>query len=120
MLSSAALAQAPRAASNPVGAWRGTSLCLVRRSACNDELVVYRVTRMKALDSLSVDARKTVNGQEEEMGVLACRLTTPGAQLTCTIPHAVWHFTIRRDSLVGELVLSDGGKYRDVRTSRSR
>ncbi|MFL5605321.1 MAG: hypothetical protein ACJ8AD_02625, partial [Gemmatimonadaceae bacterium] len=109
--------QAP-AAANPVGVWRGTSLCSVRSSPCNNEIVVYRITRAKTGDSLSLDARKIVSGREEEMGVLAC-VAAPGVQLTCTIPKGVWHFTIRSDSLVGELRLLDNTKYRDIRTARS-
>ena len=113
-------AQAVAAAADPVGVWRGISSCLVRPSPCKDEIVVYRITRMKANDSLSMDARKIVNAQEEDMGVLACGLAARGASLTCAIPNAVWRFTIRRDSLVGELRLLDGTKFRDVRAARSR
>ena len=45
---------------------------------------------MKTSDSLSVDARKIVNGQEEQMGILGCRLATSGAQFTCSMPNGVW------------------------------
>ena len=54
------------------------------------------------------------------MGVLGCRLTELGASFTCTLPNGVWHFTVRRDSLVGELRLMDSTKFRDVRAVRSR
>jgi len=104
---------------NPVGAWRGTSACTVRPSACKDEIVVYRVTRVNATDSLTIDASKIVNGQEDDMGVIGCRSTASGAQLTCAIPTGVWHFTIRGDSLIGELRSRDNRKFRDVRTARS-
>ena len=107
-------------APNPVGVWRGTSLCQVRPSACHDEVVVYRITRAKGSDSISVDARKIVNAREEAMGVLACRLAELGASFTCTLPNGVRHFTVRRDSLVGELRLMDSTKFRDVRAVRSR
>ena len=120
LLARGALAQVPAAASNPVGVWRGTSLCLVRPSPCNDEIVVYRIARVNSGDSLSLDARKIVNGQEEEMGVLGCRRATSGARFTCTMPNGVWRFTIRGDSLVGELRLPDNTKYRDISTARSR
>jgi hypothetical protein len=120
LLARGALAQAPTAAPNPVGVWRGTSLCRVRPSPCNDEIVVYRITRVKASDSLSLDARKIVNGQEEEMGVLGCRSAASGAQMTCTMPNGMWRFTIRGDSLTGELRLPDNRKYRDISTARSR
>jgi len=120
LLAHSAPAQAPAAASNPVGVWRGTSLCRVRPSPCRDEIVVYRITRVNASDSLSLDARKIVNGQEEEMGVLGCRAAAAGSQITCTMSNGVWRFTIRGDSLVGELRLPDNRKFRDVSTARSR
>ena len=120
LLARGAFAQALAAPPNPVGVWRGTSLCLVRPSPCNDEIIVYRITRANASDSLSLDARKIVNGQEEEMGVLDCRLAASGALFMCTMPNGAWHFTIRGDSLVGELRLPDNTRYRDIRTARSR
>ena len=92
----------------------------MRPSPCKDEIVVYRITRMSASDSLSLDAGKIVNGREEEMGVLRCRAAASGSQLTCTISNGLWRFTIRGDSLVGELRLPDNRKFRDVSTARSR
>ena len=118
-LAHAAFGQDAAAKSNPVGVWRGTSACTVRPSACKDEIVVYRVTRVNATDSLTIDASKIVNGQEDDMGVIGCRSTASGAQLTCAIPTGVWHFTIRGDSLIGELRSRDNRKFRDVRTARS-
>jgi hypothetical protein len=114
-----AASQAAPDSATPVGVWRGTSSCLVRPSPCHDEIVVYRITRMSASDSLSLDARKIIDAREVEMGVLACRLSTPTASLTCPIPSGVWRFTVRGDSLVGELRLADGTRFRDVRTARS-
>jgi hypothetical protein len=120
VLACRAPAQAAAGAPNPVGVWRGTSLCQVRPSPCNDEVVVYRITRMKASDSLSIDGRRIVNAQEQEMGILGCRIAALGASFACTIPNAVWRFTIRGDSLIGELRRSDSTKVRDVRAARSR
>jgi hypothetical protein len=117
-LARTAIAQSP-APMSPVGTWRGTSACLVRPSACNDETVVYRITPMKAADSLSVDARKIVRGEEQEMGVLGCHLTRASGQLTCTIPQGVWQFRVRNDSLNGELRLPDNTRFREVRTTRA-
>ena len=77
LLASSASAQMPSQRSTsatPVGIWRGTSVCLVRPSPCNDEIVVYRITRLKAADSLRLDARKIVRGEEQEMGILTCHL----------------------------------------------
>jgi hypothetical protein len=119
LLARAASAQGSAPAPNPVGVWRGTSICRVHPSPCKDEIVVYRITRVNASDSLSIDARKIVNGQEEEMGVLACLAGATVSQLTCARPNGVWHFTIRGDSLVGELRLPDNRKYRDISATRS-
>ena len=122
LLAQGAAAQSPSrqtAAMNPLGVWRGTSLCLVRPSACHDEIVVYRIARTKAADSLTLDARKIVRGEEQEMGVLTCRFTSPNGPLTCAIPRGTWLFRVRKDSLVGELRLSDNTRFRDVRTIRA-
>jgi hypothetical protein len=104
---------------SPVGTWRGTSECLVRPSACTDEDVVYRITQMKAADSVALDARKIVRGEEQDMGVLGCRVAPSSGQITCILPQGVWHFTVRNDSLTGELRLKGNSKYRDVRTVRA-
>jgi hypothetical protein len=119
LLARGVFAQDTVAKSNPVGVWRGTSKCMVRPSACNDEVTVYRIARVNASDSLTIDGRRIVNGQEVEMGVLGCVSTASGAQLTCAMPNGVWHFTIRGDSLVGELRSPDNKKSRDVRAARS-
>jgi hypothetical protein len=66
-----------------------------------------------------VDARKIVRGEEREMGVLTCRLVPPNGRLTCTMPQGVWHFSVRGDSLIGELGLQDNAKYRAVRGIRA-
>src|SRR4051794_28441122 len=82
----------PTTGATPVGTWRGTSVCLVRPSSCNDEIVVYRISRLKTADSVAMDARKIVRGEEQEMGVLTCHLAPTNGQLTCPIPQGVWHF----------------------------
>jgi hypothetical protein len=122
LLARGAGAQSPPqrpAATSPVGTWRGTSVCLVRPSACHDEIVVYRLTPAKAADGLTMDARKIVRGEEEEMGVLTCRFTASDAMLTCPMPQGTWRFRVGGDSLVGELRLPNDTKFRDVRTARA-
>jgi hypothetical protein len=122
LLARAAGAQSPphrQSAITPVGVWRGTSVCLVRPSACNDEIVVYRIANTNAADSLTMDARKIVRGEEQEMGVLTCHFAPPTGPLTCALPQGSWQFRVRGDSLVGELRLSDNTKFRDVRTIRA-
>jgi len=121
-LARAAIAQSPAqppAPIPPVGVWRGTSACLVRPSGCNDEIVVFRITQIKAADSVAVDARKIVRGEEQEMGILGCRWVRLSGQLTCTIPQGFWHFRVRNDSLTGEFRLVDSTRFREVRTIRA-
>lgn len=111
---------APQAmGASPVGTWRGTSQCLVRLSPCNDEIVVYRSTAEHSADSVKLDARKLVRGVEEEMGALACHISAQNGALSCSIPRGTWHFRVRGDSLVGELLLADHSKFREVRTVRA-
>jgi hypothetical protein len=121
LLARGAGAQTPsqQATMTPVGTWRGTSVCLVRPSACNDEIVVYRIAQTKAADSLTMDARRIVRGEEQEMGVLTCHFASPNGSLTCAIPQGTWQFRVRNDSLIGELRLPDNTKFRDVRTTRA-
>ena len=78
------------------------------------------VTMRIQLIGVALDARKIVRGEEEEMGVLPCHVTPLNGQVTCTMPKGVWHFSVRRDSLVGELRLRDNTRFRDVRTMRAR
>lgn len=103
---------------DPVGTWRGRSTCHVRPSTCRDEVVVYRITRTAGSDSLSLDGRKVVDGDEVEMGVLACSYDAAHGQLTCPIPIGVWRFTMRGDRLDGELRRTDGTMLRTVSTRR--
>lgn len=112
-----ALVPAPTVTANLVGVWRGVSLCKQRQSPCTDEIAVYYIKRVNAIDSLSVDGRKIVNGQEEAMGVIGCRIVS-GTQFRCPMPNGVWYFKVRGDSLFGDLRLPDNSPYRDVRTSR--
>jgi hypothetical protein len=108
------------AAMSAVGVWRGTSKCLVRQSACKDESVVYRITQTDTPDSLMMDGRKIVGGEEQEMGILSCHFAPSTGSLACSMPQGTWQFRLHRDSLNGELRLPDKTKFRDVRTTRAR
>ncbi|HEY7237273.1 MAG TPA: hypothetical protein VH539_24165 [Gemmatimonadaceae bacterium] len=122
LLARGAGAQSPSqqpAAITPVGIWRGTSVCLVRPSPCNDEIVVYRIAHTNAADILTMDARKIVGGKEQEMGVLTCHFTSSNGSMTCAMPQGTWQFRVRNDSLVGELRHPDNTKFRDVRAIRT-
>src|SRR4051794_23364345 len=71
---SAAVPAGPAAPAPVLGTWRGTSICTVRPSACNDETVVLHISAGDAPDAFVVQANKVVNGQELDMGTLRCRI----------------------------------------------
>lgn len=105
-----------------LGRWQGRSLCLVRPSSCHDEVAVYYITPRPSRDSLAIDARKIVGGDEEAMGVLTCGVAPEGTgalQLVCAMPNGVWRFQVRGDSLTGSLLLPDHTRFRDVRMARA-
>ena len=120
LITSAAAAQlATSPDANPLGTWRGSSRCVVRPSDCTDETIVYRIVRKGINDSLSVDARKVVDEREQEAGLLACQLNAPRAYITCLVPEGRWRFTVRHDSLIGQLRLLNGTWVRELHAVRS-
>lgn len=100
-----------------VGVWRGTSLCTVRPSPCNDETVVYHVSGTDP-DHVLADAYKIVDGKEVEMGSLPCQLAAD--QLVCRIERGVFRFAIEGGRMHGTLDLLDGTRYRVIEVERAR
>lgn len=120
MARGAAAQFATAADANPIGTWRGASVCVKRSAACSDESVVYRITRKGRADSLAVEARRVVDGREDIAGLLACDLNASRGYATCSVPDGKWRFRVRHDSLVGQLRARDGTWLRDVHAVRSR
>lgn len=50
------------------GTWKGTSICQVRPSPCNDEIAVYHISKGTKPNTYHMLMNKLVNGVEEEMG----------------------------------------------------
>src|SRR5206468_2198321 len=46
-------------------------LCQLRPSPCKNEIVMYRITRARSRDSISMDARKIVDAREEPRPMIA-------------------------------------------------
>ncbi|HEX6747560.1 MAG TPA: hypothetical protein VF092_09755 [Longimicrobium sp.] len=119
----AILLAAPARAQTPLaGVWEGTSICLVNRGVCHDEHVVYHIAAAAPADSadFTITANKLVNGREEDMGTLRCRLA--GHTLTCPMPPqfrpGTWSFTRHGDALAGGLTAPDGTRIRRVDVRR--
>jgi hypothetical protein len=51
------------------GTWKGTSICQVKPSPCNDEIAVYHITKGDKPNTYHIVANKVINGVEEDMGV---------------------------------------------------
>ena len=50
------------------GTWKGTSICQIKSSPCNDEIAVYHIAKGTKAGTFHVVANKVVNGKEEDMG----------------------------------------------------
>lgn len=50
-----------------IGTWKGTSICQVKPSACNDEIAVYHVTKGTKPNVYHMVLNKVVNGVETDM-----------------------------------------------------
>src|SRR5260221_1092960 len=102
----------------PLGTWRGTSLCTVKPSACNDETVVYHVTRAAGggANDLSIQADKIVDGKALDMGTLPCTWDGPRIVLTCPTGRGVFRYQIDGDGkkLTGTLTRADGTLFRKI------
>ena len=95
-----------------LGTWRGTSICVKEdwNRACNDEQIVYYVTRAPGRsDSVALDARKLVNGVEDPMGVLTLGPDSTGStwsgEWSNARYHLLWTFEVRDTVLSGTLRL---------------
>jgi hypothetical protein len=105
--------------SSVVGVWRGTSLCTVRPSSCNDETVVYYVSGTDR-DHLLWVANKIVDGKEVEMGRSECQLVAAEHQAVCRMERGIFRFAIDGSRMHGRLDLLDGTRYRAIEVERVR
>ena len=108
-------------ASDPLaGEWRGTSLCQVRPSPCNDEQAVYVIERKGA--GYLIHFGKIVSGKPEEFGVTPATFDARTGRVTA-IGHGrggdfTWHFQVKGDHLTGVLNLPNGTSYRKADLTR--
>ncbi len=94
-----------------IGTWRGTSTCVKEswNSACNDEVVIYRVTAVpKQADSIALDAQKIVGGVPEPMGTLTLgydpAAQTWAAEWRNARYHLLWTYQVSDTVLTGTLL----------------
>ena len=94
-----------------IGTWTGSSICQIKNSPCHDENVVYRISKTER-DSFNIQMKKMVNGQEEEIGPLPCKLIKTN-QLVSTAYNGIWTFILQEGKLEGELIYR-GDLYRKI------
>jgi hypothetical protein len=110
---------------NPAGTWRGTSLCQIKPSPCNDEQVVYRIKALVRPGAYELVMNKMVNGVEQPMsGTLDATFDARTSILTATSydrQHrpSIWRFVLSGDHLSGKLTTTDGKVYRLIEVTRS-
>jgi len=109
-------------AATPAGDWRGTSLCQVRPSPCNDEQAAYHIS--EAGRGFHMVMNKILGGEEQEMGAINAVFDAASGTLTGTTHDrrgrpGEWRFVLAGDRLSGTLTVG-GTVYRRIEVTRSR
>lgn len=102
-----------------VGIWKGTSICQIKNSPCHDEIVVYYISKVQGVDTFNIAANKIVNGKEEEMGNIGCKLDRNNSRLLSTAYNSLWTFNFKSDSLNGTLYFR-GDLYRIIKLKKQQ
>jgi hypothetical protein len=100
-----------------LGDWRGSSICLVKPSACHDEEALYHV-RGAAAGKLSMQADKIVNGKPEEMGTADCSYEAAKKLLHCAFARGYVDLTLEGEKLEGAMFLTDKTRWREIKLVR--
>lgn len=102
------------------GIWRGTSTCVEKGTACNDEVAVYRISAVAGkMDVFIVDGGRVVDGQEVSMGPLEGRFDAKAHTLTMTPPQGSIVLTLSGDTLNGTYTRSNKQVLRQIRLKKS-
>jgi hypothetical protein len=92
-----------------IGTWKGTSVCQVKPSSCNDEIAVYHITKGTKPNTYHIAANKVVNEKEEEMGAFDYDFDVT-KQILSYRDHqrnTVWNFKVTHHQMGGTLVYKD-------------
>jgi hypothetical protein len=102
------------------GLWKGSSVCQIKDSPCHDEVAAYTVKKGNAPDSFEFTMNKVVDGQEELMGTLACKIGNDSNSLVCRQNDVtVWTWKLLGDSMSGTLIYR-GQLYRKIQLTRAK
>lgn len=103
------------------GTWKGTSICQVRPSPCNDEIAVYHITRGTKPNTYHMLMNKLVNGVEEEMGENDYTFNAAGNSLYCYNEKykVTIKLTLKGDTMEGSLY-ADKILYRVIKLKKEK
>jgi hypothetical protein len=103
------------------GTWKGTSVCQVKDSPCQDEVVVYYFTRSPATGIYTVQMNKVVNNEEEEMAELDFSYNAASKTLLCKRDdrfRSVWKFEVKGKTMLGSLTINEKTLYRIIQVQK--
>jgi hypothetical protein len=92
-----------------LGTWKGTSICQVKPSPCNDEIAVYHIAKGAKPNTYHIVASKVINEKEEEMGAFDYDFDA-SKQVLSYRDHqrnVVWTFKVGNHRMDGTLVYND-------------
>jgi len=103
-------------AENPVGTWRGESICQVKPSGCNDEHALYRVTAIgQSKDRVNLSGGKIVDGREVNMGSSECSYDDKTRALDCPLPNgSTIRLVVNGTTMEGRMTMRDGTFWRKI------
>jgi hypothetical protein len=96
-----------------IGEWRGESICAAKNTACHDETVIYRITKLRGKSGYaSVSADKIVSGNAVNMGTLEFRHEQNA--LICEYSEGVWRLKFDGGTIECALIRPDNTIFRRV------
>jgi hypothetical protein len=102
------------------GTWKGSSLCQVKPSPCNDEIAVYHISKTARPNVYHVVMNKVVDGKEEDMAVYDYNWDAGANSLSCyDAAHKInWKFTVKSMDMSGELIYKNA-VYRIIKLKKA-
>jgi len=98
-----------------VGDWRGTSICVLRPSACHDEDSLYHVSPIgEKPGRFSMKADKIVDDKPVTMGTVECGYKPETKTLACDFDKGSLELLVEGDTMHGTMKLKDGTLWRRI------
>jgi hypothetical protein len=102
-----------------IGTWKGTSICQVRPSSCNDEIAVYHISKGEKPGTYHIVMNKVIKDKEEDMAEYDYSFDAKRNSLYCyDEQHKItWKFTVKGIHMEG-VVLFGGNVYRIIKLKK--